>query len=79
MGCARGQGLWKGIFRVGFRFAPEGLALILAAFSPRLDGMGEGQEVLGERKAAVCLWVSGSGFLEGPLKSDRCLGIYFRG
>lgn len=41
--------------------------------------MGEGQEVLGERKAAICLWVPGSGFLEGQLKSDRCLGIYFRG
>lgn len=23
--------------------------------------------------------MSGSGFLEGQLKSDRCLGIYFRG
>lgn len=64
---------------MGFGFVPLGLALILAAFPPRLDRMGEGREVLGERKAAICLWVSGSGFLEGQLKSDRCLGIYFQG
>lgn len=35
MGCARGHRLWKGIFRVGFRFVPEGLTLILAALSPQ--------------------------------------------
>lgn len=60
---------------MGLRGVPVELAIILAALSPRPDPMGEGQEVLGERKAAICLHMSGSGFLEGQLRSDRCLVI----
>lgn len=47
MDCARGHRLWKGIFRVGFRFAPGGLALILAALSPKsISGGGRGERFL---------------------------------
>lgn len=38
------------------------LAIILSALSPKLERAGEGREVLGERKAAICLRLSGSGF-----------------
>lgn len=56
-----------------------GLVIILVVFFPRLNRMGGGAGGSWREKAAICLWVSGSGFLEGQLKSDRCLGIYFRG
>lgn len=57
MGCARGHRLWKGIFRVGFRFVPEGLTLILAALSPQAR-WGGGERVLERERrqfASGCL------------------------
>ena len=56
-----------------------GLVIILVVFFPRLNSIGGGAGGSWREKAAICLWVPGSGFLEGQLKSDRCLGIYFRG
>lgn len=67
--------------QVGFRNIFVGLAINLAVLSQRLGRVGEGQEVLRREKKKLqfafgCLE---SSFLEGQLKSDRCLDIYFKG
>lgn len=67
------QGLESGkILEVGLRVCPCRAGHYFGSPCPRQGRVGEGQEVLGERKAAICPGLSGSGFLEGQLKSDRC-------
>lgn len=69
---------------VGFRNIFVGLAINLAVLSQRLGRAGEGQEVLrgrerGKKKLQFAFGCLESSFLEGQLKSDRCLDIYFKG
>lgn len=60
---ATGSG--KGFSKWALGFVPVELAIILSAFPPiSWIEWGEGQEVLGERKAAICLWLSGLGSLK---------------
>lgn len=79
MGCDRGHRLWKGIIRVGFGFVSVGLTVLFGSpFIPRLDRVAGGAQGSWSEKGSNSLWVSGSGFLEGQVKSDRCLRIHFQ-
>lgn len=57
MGSARDHMLGKGNFVMGFRVVSVGLAIILAALSPRLDRVGGGAGGSWREKEPLGVWV----------------------